>query len=433
MQENSLVKQKRVVVIGGGFAGLEVVRALKNAPLKILLIDKTNHYCFQPLLYQVATAALNPAEIAQPLRGQLREQRNCEIRLDKVTDIKVQEKKVFIGDEAVSYDYLVLAAGASNFYFGHDEEWSKNALGLKSLAEALAMRDQILRAFEQAEWAKNEEERAFYLTFVVVGGGPTGIELAGALSEIAKNTLAKNFRHFDTSAAKIIVVEGFERILPQFPADLSAKVMAKLKHMNVEVLCNKKVESIDKDGVVIDGKAIKAATVLWAAGVRASFLTEKIGAPLDKQARVLVEKDLSIARAPEVMVIGDIAHIIDEKTGKPVPGVAQSAMQMGRHVAANIIGDIQNKKRENFCYRDLGSLAQVGRGVAVAHIGRIKSVGFFAWCLWLFVHLRSIVGFNLKFIILFKWAWSFFTHERDSRLLADRTLISVKAPSARSS
>jgi len=416
----------KVVIIGGGFAGLETARALKKAPVSITLIDKTNHYCFQPLLYQVATAALNPAEIAQPLRGQLRDQKNCQIRLGSVSDIDTQNNKVFIGEEAIAYDYLVLAAGTVSFYFGHEKEWMPVALSLKSLADALDMRDRILRAFENAEWAKTEEERAYYLTFVVVGGGPTGIELAGALSEIARNTLAKNFRHIEPRSARIILVEGFNRILPPFPPDLAEKAKQRLLKMRVEIMCSQHVEQIDADGVVVSGQRIRASTVLWAAGVRPSPLTAALKVPLDKTGRVLVEPDLSIPEHKNVMAVGDVAYIIDKKTGQPVPGVAQGAMQMGRRAAANICCDLAGKKRESFIYRDLGSLAQVGRGVAVAHIGRIKMVGFLAWCLWLFVHLRSIVGFNLKFIILFKWAWSFFTHERDSRLLADKVLISAE-------
>lgn len=417
--------KKHVIVVGGGFAGLEAVRGLRKAPVLITLIDKTNHYCFQPLLYQVATAALNPAEIAQPLRGQLRHQNNCQIRLARVTDFKPAQNLVILENDQLTYDYLVLALGARNFYFGKDQTWGKIALGLKTLDDALTMRDRILRAFEQAEWAKSEEERAFYLTFIVIGAGPTGVELAGALSEIAKNTLAKNFRHFDASSARIIVIEGFERILPPFPAELAAKAQKKLEKMKVEIICGKLVQEINEHEVVVGNQSYKAATIIWAAGVKASPLTEKLGVPLDRQGRILVDEHLRLPGFTNIFAAGDIVNIVDPRTNLTVPGVAQSAMQMGRLVAQNISSELNGQVLRKFRYKDLGSLAQVGRGVAVAHIGYIKSVGFLAWCLWLFVHLRSIVGFNLKFIILFKWAWSFFTHERDSRLLADRALIAL--------
>jgi NADH dehydrogenase len=400
-----------VVVVGSGFAGLNAAKTLRNAPVEVTIVDKRNFHLFQPLLYQVATAALNPSDIAYPIRSIFRRQENIRgVLLAEVTDLDLDRRGITLEDGSkLAYDYLVLATGATHSYFGHDV-WEPLAPGLKSLEDALVMRQRILAAFEVAERNPHEADRL--LTFVVVGAGPTGVELAGALVEIAVHSLGDDFDVIDPTRARVVLVEGAPDVLPVYPDDLSKSARRQLETLGVEVLTGAMVEEIDAGGVTLtDGHRIDAGLVLWAAGVQASSLGEMLGVETDRSGRVPVQDDLSIPGHPEVFVTGDLATV------PGVPGVAPAAMQMGRHAARMIYGDIAGGARSAFAYRDKGSLATIGRARAVADFGRIRFGGFVAWLSWLAIHIFFLIGFRNRVLVLISWAWSYLTFRRGARII----------------
>lgn len=405
----------RVVIVGAGFGGLYATRELKRADIHLTVIDRRNHHLFQPLLYQVATAGLAPEEIAHPIRVILRRQKNAQVVLEEVTSINVTQRKVLLKDGERVYDYLILAPGAEDSYFGH-ADWKVWAPGLKDLEEALEIRRRILLAFERAEREPDEVKRHGLLTFVIVGGGPTGVELAGAIAEISGRVMVRDFRAIDPREARIVLIEGGPGILPEYPEDLSAKAEGALKKLGVEVLRNSMVTSVRQEGVFISDHQIKTETVLWAAGVKPSALGQSLGTSLDRTGRVLVEPDLSIPGHPEVYVIGDLALFLD-RTAQPVPGVAPAAVQEGRHAAKNILRACQGKPSEPFRYFDKGSLATIGRAAAVAYFGRIKLSGFIAWVTWLLVHIFFLIGFRNRLSVMVDWAWAYFADRREARLV----------------
>jgi len=404
----------RVVIIGGGFGGLSAARTLAGANVAITLIDRRNHHLFQPLLYQVATAGLNPADIANPIRRILRHQKNAEVLLAEAKLFDLAAKRVELDENFLEYDYLIVATGARHSYFGHDE-WAADAPGLKSIGDALEIRRRILSAFEMAERAADPAEREAWLTFVIVGGGPTGVELCGALIEIARHALAKDFRRIDPTQAKVILLEGSGRVLPTYVPELSEKARLQLVHLGVDVRLGNQVTAIDADGVTVGGERITAKTVLWAAGVAASRLGKALGVPLDRAGRVIVQPDLTIVGQPSVFVIGDLASLTID--GKPVPGVAPAAIQEGAHAAENVLRSIRGVAMTPFRYKDKGSLATIGRSCAVADLGKIKLSGPLAWLAWLGVHILFLIGFRNRFVVLFEWAWSFFSYDRGARLI----------------
>jgi len=412
-------ERPRVVIVGGGFGGLLCAQGLGDADVDVTVVDRTNHHLFQPLLYQVAMAGLSPAEIAAPIRGVLSEQENTRVLLGEVTSVDLEGKKVLVeGGEALAYDWLVLAVGAKTSYFGH-EEWEAHAPGLKTIDDALEIRRRVLVAFERAERTRDEAERERLLTFVVIGGGPTGVELAGAIAELAHNVLDHDFRTIDPDKTKVILVEAGPRVLSAFPEDLSERAKEQLAELGVEVR-HGRVTRIDEDGVVLDGdRPIEARTVLWGAGVRGTRLAETLGVPLDKMGRVIVDKDGSVPGHPEVFAIGDMAHL-EEEEGKPLPGLCPVAMQEGRHVARIIAKAIPKADRKPFHYVDKGTMATIGRSRAIAMTGRMRMSGFLAWLAWLFIHLLFLIGFRNRFVVLFTWAWSYFSYKRGARLITER-------------
>lgn len=404
----------RTVIIGGGFAGLTAAQELYHAKMKITLVDRSNHHLFQPLLYQVATAGLNPSDIASPIRRVLRRQKNVEVLLAEARSIDVAAKTVHLDQGSLSYDYLIVATGATHSYFGRDD-WAPFAPGLKTINDALEIRRRVLLAFEMAERETNPDVRRAWLTFVVVGGGPTGVELSGALCEIAQHALAQDFRRIDPAEARVILLEGSDRVLPPYPPDLSESARKQLKALGVEVRVGQRATSIDAKRVCIGDETIPSRTVLWAAGVAGSALGKTLGVPLDRAQRVLVEPDLSIPGHPEVYVIGDLCSLMQD--GQPVPGVAPAAMQEARHTAKNILRTMKGEPTEPFRYQDKGSLATIGRSSAVAQLGRTKLTGMIAWLAWLFVHIWFLIGFRNRFIVTFQWAWSFVSYDRGARLI----------------
>ncbi len=377
--------------------------------------DIESHHLFQPLLYWVATAGLSPADICSPIRGILRNQKNAEVFMEEVTGVDVQEQRVLMGDCSVPYDYLVLATGAHDNYFGHPE-WEHYAPGLKSIVDATSLRRKILLAFEAAEIETDPEKVKELLTFVLVGAGPTGVEMAGAISELAHKALASDFRHIDTRMTRIILIEAAPRILAAFPESLARKTQKRLVTMGVEVRTGTPVTDLDEHGVVVDGERIKAATIIWGAGVSASPAGKWLGAEVDRAGRVIVSSDLSVPGHPNVFVIGDTA--VAMQNGKALPGVAQVAIQGGRYVAAVITDRIEGKElNKPFHYRDKGNLATVGRSYAIVDIGKIRLTGFFAWLLWLAVHIYFLVGFRNRLVAIFQWAWEYWTYSRGARLI----------------
>jgi len=404
-----------VVIVGAGFGGLRAARALRNAPVQVTVIDRQNHHLFQPLLYWVATAGLSPADICSPIRGILRNQKNAEVFMEEVTGVDVQEQRVLMGERSVPYDYLVLATGAHDNYFGH-LEWEKFAPGLKTIEDARALRREILLAFEAAEIETDPEKVKALLTFVLVGAGPTGVEMAGAIAELAHKALASDFRHIDTRMTRIILIEAGPRILAAFSESLAQKTQKKLISMGVEVRTGTPVTDLDEHGVVIDGEHINASTIIWGAGVSASSAGKWLGAEVDRAGRVEVSSDLSVPGHPNVFVIGDTASTIQNE--KPLPGVAQVAMQGGRYVASVITHRVTGKElNKPFHYRDKGNLATVGRSYAIIDIGNIRLTGFFAWLMWLAVHIYFLIGFRNRLIAIFQWAWTYFTYSRGARLI----------------
>jgi len=406
-----------VVVIGGGFGGLSAVKALADAPVRIILIDRSNHHLFQPLLYQVATAGLSPADIAQPIRAILRNQKNVTVVLDEVKAIRPETREVITSDITFTYDYLIVAAGARHHYFGHDD-WERFAPGLKSLADATEIRRRVLLAFEVAEKARSEEERTAALTFVVVGAGPTGVEMAGAISELARFTLRRDFRHIDPAQARVILVEAGPRVLPTFSPELSESALRQLQALKVEVRLNSAVTRLAEGEVDINQEVIPTRTVVWAAGNKASDLASMLGAETDRQGRVKVNPDLTIPGHPEIQAIGDMISAT-YGDGKPVPGVSPAAIQAGRHAAANILRQLRGEKPVEWKYFDKGSMATIGRNAAVAQIGAFKFGGFLAWAAWVFVHLLFLMGFRNRTAVFLQWVWAYFTYGKGARLIAD--------------
>ena len=408
-----------VVIIGGGFGGLTAARKLARSPVRITLIDRKNHHTFQPLLYQVATAGLSPGEIAAPIRWILRGRPNIQVLLAEVQDFDLSRRVVKISNEEIPYDYLIVAAGATHAYFGHDE-WEPLAPGLKTIEDALELRRRILLAYELAERRSASGEDELPLNFVVVGGGPTGVELAGTLAEIAHRVLANEFRSIDPKRTRILLLEGGPRILPAYPEDLSQSAVDQLQRLGVEVQTSSLVTGIEPGAVRMGEARMPAAVILWAAGVAASPLGKKLGVPVDRAGRVLVNPDLSIAGHPEVFVIGDLATLKDDH-GKLLPGVAPVAMHEGTATAKNIQRDLRHEPRQNFHYVDKGSLATIGRAAAVADFGKFHVSGFIAWLSWLFIHIFFLIGFRNRIIVLIQWAWSYFTYERGARLITGDT------------
>jgi NADH:ubiquinone reductase (H+-translocating) len=404
----------RVAIVGGGFGGLSAAQALRRASVKVTLIDRRNHHLFQPLLYQVATAGLSPSDIATPIRRILRNQKNAEVLLAEARSIDLAEKMITLDKGSLAYDYLIVATGARHSYFGHDE-WTANAPGLKSIADALEIRRRVLSAFEEAERETDPVRRHPWLTFVIVGGGPTGVELAGALCEIARHALAKDFRRIDPTQASVILLEGSNRVLPPYAPDLSEKARKQLVALGVDVRTGKVVTSIDSNGVNIGDERINTHTVLWAAGVTGSRFGRALGVPLDRAGRVIVNPDLTIPEHPEVYVVGDLASLVVD--GVPVPGVAPAAMQEARHAANNLLRALRHEPGLPFRYQNKGSLATVGRSAAVAQLGKIKLSGPIAWLAWLFIHVMFLIGFRNRVVVVFQWAWSFLSYDRGARLI----------------
>lgn len=405
-----------VVIIGGGFGGLYAARALRTAPVRVTLVDRRNYHLFQPLLYQVATAGLSPADIAAPIRQILRKQDNIEIFLAEVTNICVDERRIEVTDgRTAQYDYLIVAAGSVDQYFGHDD-WQRLAPGLKSVDDATDIRRRYLLAFEAAEQEPDPARRAAQLTFVVVGGGATGVEMAGSFAELARHTLVRDFRRIDPTQARVILLEGGARLLPGYPEDLSLRAKEQLEALGVEVRLNSVVTHIGPHEVRVAEEKIEARTVVWAAGVKASPLGQMLGVPTDRMGRVILEPDLSISGHPEVFVIGDLAHFAHQ-TGAPLAGVAQVAMQQGKAAADNIRRSIRSAPRREFEYNDKGIMATIGRAAAVAVIRGIKLSGFIAWLAWLFIHIVFLIGFRNRVVVLLEWAWSYVTWQRGARLI----------------
>jgi NADH dehydrogenase len=413
----------RVVIVGGGFGGLQAARALRDAPVTVTLVDRRNFHLFQPLLYQVATGALSPADITSPLRGILRRHRHTRVWLAEVRGIDASSRRLLLGDGSLPYDTLIVAAGAGYQYFGHDE-WEPLAPSLKTVEEALDVRSRIFSAFEAAERERDPGARRARLTFVIVGAGPTGVELAGALGEIAHDTLRHDFRVSDPREARIVLVEGADRVLPGYRPELSARAAAALERLGVTVRPRTTVVGIDPDGVTLRAagaeERIETRVVLWAAGVQASPLAAAVasatGAETDRMGRVIVEADLTVPGHPEIFVIGDMAHARDAE-GRPLPGVAPVAVQQGRYVAAVIRDRLQGRAAAPFRYRDRGTMATIGRAAAVADLGWIRFAGLPAWLAWLFVHLINLVEFENRVLVLIQWAWSYVTWNRGARLI----------------
>jgi len=403
-----------VVIVGGGFGGLHAARALAGRPVRVTLLDRRNHHLFQPLLYQVATAALSPADIATPLRSILRRATNVTVLLADVEKVDLAARRLDLDRGGMSYDALILAAGASHSYFGHGE-WETLAPGLKTLEDALEIRRRVLLAYEAAEREEDGAEQGALLSFVVIGGGPTGVELAGALAEISREAIARDFRLIDPTKARIILVEGGPRVLSAFPETLSQRAAGALQKIGVEVRTHAVVTRITPDAVWIGGEQIRARTVLWAAGVAATPLTRALGAPLDRSGRVLVAPDLSIPGHPEAFAIGDMCALTQE--GRPLPGLAPVAIQEGRAAAANVLRRLSGLPTQAFRYRDKGTMATIGRAAAVAVVGPVKLSGLIAWLAWLFVHIMFLIGFRNRFLVLFEWAWAYVTWHRGARLI----------------
>ncbi len=411
----------QVVIIGAGFGGLNAALKLSRYPVQITLIDRTNHHTFQPLLYQVATAGLSPGEIAAPIRWIVRDRHNVEVLLGEVQDFDLERCLVKLPDRELPYDYLIVAAGASHAYFGHDE-WEPLAPGLKTIEDALEIRRRVLLSFELAERQAASGGEQVQLNFVIVGGGPTGVELAGTLSEIARRALADEFNSIDPKRTRIILLEGGPRILPTYPEDLSRSAEDQLRRLGVEVHTSTMVTGVEPAAVLMGETRLPAVVILWAAGVAASPLGKKLGAPVDRAGRVLVNPDLSLPGHPEIFVIGDLAALKDA-SGQLVPGVAPAAIQQGKATARNIVRDLQRQPRRDFRYWNKGSLATIGRAAAIAQFGKIHISGFVAWLSWLFVHIFFLIGFRNRVIVLIQWAWSYFTYERGARLITgDQTL-----------
>lgn len=434
-----------VVIVGGGFAGLNAARSLRRAPCRVTLIDRRNHHVFQPLLYQVATASLSPAQIASPIRHVLSRQRNCQVLLADVRSIDLRTREVVLADDRVSFDYLILAAGVTHSYFGHDA-WAPAAPGLKTIEDALEIRRRFLLAFEAAERESDPAARRAALTFLVVGGGPTGVELAGAMIEIARRAISRDFRSVDTTSARVVLVEGQERVLAAFPPECSARALRDLQELGVEVLLGARVVGVDSAGVDVQRpggappERIAAANVIWAAGVRASPLAESLGVPLDRSGRVIVGQDLSIPGHSHVFICGDLATITMPGAANPVPGVAPAAVQMGRHAAKIIaaeLGELASHSapdpvhRPPFRYVNKGELATIGRAKAVGIMGfglGWRLSGFFCWAFWGAVHIVYLIGFRNRVVTVLDWLWAYIFFDRGARLITGDSTVRLHAP-----
>ena len=412
------LNRPRVLIIGGGFGGIAAAQALKRAQVAVTLIDRTNHFIFQPLLYQVATAALAPSDITAPIRWILRRHRNAEVLMAEVREIDPQRRVVRIDDELreIPFDYLIVATGSRHAYFGHNE-WEPYAPGLKAIEDASEIRRRFLLAFENAEKTNDEKDREELLTFVVVGGGPTGVELAGAMPYIAKKALAPDFRRTDTRKTRVVLVEAGPRILPTFPEDLAARAARDLNDLGVEVRVGSQVTGVDAQGVSIGSEKIRARTVFWAAGNLASPLGKYMGMQLDRAGRIQVSPDLSVPGHPNIFVVGDLATLVQD--GRLIPGVGPAAIQEGRAAARNILRELRREPRKPFRYFNKGDLATIGRSRAIADLGWIRFSGWFAWVFWLFVHIMYLVGFRNRIVVLFEWAYAYFTSQAGVRLITD--------------
>ncbi len=407
-----------VIIVGGGFGGLYAAKSLARVPVDVTVIDRRNYHLFQPLLYQVATAALSAPDVAAPIRTVLRGQRNARVLLANAIAVDAVARRLVLADGTMAYDFLVVAVGATDSYFGHDE-WREHAPGLKSIDDAFEIRRRMLLAYEEAERTADAEARRELLTFVVVGAGPTGVELAGSMAEIARKTLARNFKSFDPAEARVILVEGRSRVLPTYPEELSRKAAVQLERLGVTIWTSTKVTAIDERTVRLGDERIVTRTVVWAAGVQAEPLTRTLGAPVDRAGRVLVTKALTVPDRDELFVIGDAAAV-PYKDGI-VPGVAPAAIQMGRHTARNIARRIEGRPLVEFAYRDKGSLATIGRRAAVADFGRFRFSGAFAWLMWLFIHIFFLIGFRRRVVVMLAWAWAYFTYQRSARVILSGT------------
>ena len=408
----------RVLILGSGFAGLNAAKVFGGAKgLEVIIIDQKNYHLFQPLLYQVAAAALSPAEIAVPIRNIFSRHHNIKVFQGKVHTINAETKSVVTDVGEFKYDYLIVACGARHFYFGN-EAWEENAPGLKTIEQAVEIRRRVLTAFEKAETENDIDKKIKLLTFVIVGAGSTGVELAGAIAELSRFTFAKDFRNIDTKRTRILLIEAGPRILPSFSEKLSLRANRHLEKLGVRVMTFKKVTKIDADGVNIGDERVEAATVLWAAGIQASGLNRQLRGELDSMDRIVVEPDLSLKHHPEIFVAGDQAHF-SHQTGKPLQGIAPVALQQGRFIAKNILKELEGKPREKFHYIDKGQLATIGRNNAVLEIGRLKLSGFLAWMVWLFIHIYYLIGFKNKFVVLFQWASSYLTYQKGARLIVN--------------
>jgi NADH:ubiquinone reductase (H+-translocating) len=407
----------RVVIVGAGFAGINAAKALRRAPVLVTVLDRKNHHTFQPLLYQVALAVLSPAEIASPIRAVLRGDRNTEVLLGDASGFDLNKRLVLIDGLQLPYDYLIVAAGATHAYFGHPE-WEQIAPGLKTIEDAIEIRRRVLLAFETAEREVIAGRRSPALNFVVIGAGPTGVELAGAIADISKRYMEHDFRAIDPTKARIILLEGGPRVLPVYPPDLSASAEKQLTDMGVEVRVNAMVTNVEPGMVTVGQEKIPAAVILWGAGVSASPLGRMLGAPTDRAGRVLVEPDLSVPGHPEVLVVGDLAASKIDDT-RMVPGVAPAAIQMGKFAARQVKRSVEGKPREKFVYWDKGSLATIGRSHAVADLGKLHFSGYFAWLAWLFVHLFFLIGFRNRLLVMAEWAWAYITYNQGARLITE--------------
>ncbi|MDY6848434.1 MAG: NAD(P)/FAD-dependent oxidoreductase [Thermodesulfobacteriota bacterium] len=414
----------RVIIVGGGFAGLNAAKGLAGVQASLLLLDRTNHHLFQPLLYQVATSVLSPSDIASPIRQVLSKQSNVQVALSPVDRVDLENRRVCLPHQHIDYDYLVLAAGATHSYFSHDT-WPYFAPGLKTVEDALKIRNRVLLAYEEAEWETDYEARRAKLTFVVVGGGPTGVELAGTLKEIAAHAIPRDFRFIDTTTARVILIEAGSRLLPAMPEESSRSAQRQLERMGVEVRLNCPVTDFREGEVELGEEILPAANIIWAAGVRGAPLAQTLGVALDKAGRVPVNPDLSLPGHPEVFVAGDLAHAVESSTQKPVPGVAPAAIQMGRHVAKIIRSEIEaggrESKREPFQYRDKGTMATIGRCRAVASVKGFKAQGLVAWLLWSLVHIWSLIGFRKRVFVFFSWLWSYFVYSPKARIITGKS------------
>lgn len=428
--KNSKYKE-HVVIIGGGFGGLYAAKMLSRAPVKITIIDKRNFHLFQPLLYQVAAGWLSPGEIASPLRVVFSRYKNVYVQNARVTDIYPEGKKVIFNDGELRYDTLIVATGSNHHYFGH-EEWSQTAPGLKTIEDALTIRKKILLSFEAAERVSDPQEQRSWMTFLIIGAGPTGVELAGTIAELSRTTLKSDFRNIDTAQARIILVEATDRVLRAYPPELSKKAEEELEKLGVEVRLNTMVKNIENNTASIEmngtTEEIQSRTMLWTAGVKASklgiTLGERTGAELDSLGRVLVKPDLSVPGHPDIFVIGDLANY-SHQDGEPLPGVAQVAMQEGRYVASLIEDRLNGKETAPFKYKDKGSLAIIGSSNAVADLGRLHFSGFFAWLIWALIHISYLIEFENRAVVFFRWAWNYFTRKRGVRLITGKDAIPV--------